>query len=66
MREIAATFASVEVTPDLHRGAAWVYDLLAESSLAAETRASLPAERSLDEAIHAFAAALEQRLGTQS
>jgi 3-hydroxyisobutyrate dehydrogenase-like beta-hydroxyacid dehydrogenase len=66
MREIAATFASVGVTPDLHRGAAWVYDLLAESSLSAETRASLPAERSLDEAIRAFAAALDQRFGPES
>lgn len=65
MREIAATFASVGVTAELHLGAAWVYELLAESSLAAETRASLPRERSLDEAIDAFAAPLARRSESQ-
>jgi len=58
MREIAATFESVHVTGDFHRGAEWVYATLAASTLASETRATLPAERSLDEAVAAFAAVL--------
>ena len=58
MAEIAATYASVGVTPDFHRGAEWLYALLATTPLAAETRATLPRERSLDEALAVFAAAL--------
>lgn len=63
MREIAATFESVDVTGDFHRGAEWVYATLAESSLAGETRATLPRERSLDEAVAAFAAVLPATRG---
>lgn len=51
MREIASTFAAVGVTPDFHRGAEWVYALLAETPYAEETRAEQPAHRSLDEAL---------------
>lgn len=58
MREIAASFAAAGVTPDFHHGAEWVYDTLARTALASETRATLPASRSLDEAIEAFRAAL--------
>jgi 3-hydroxyisobutyrate dehydrogenase-like beta-hydroxyacid dehydrogenase len=61
MREIAATFASVGVTPEFHRGAEWVYATLARTPLAAETRATLPKHRSLDEALAAFRAALPKR-----
>jgi 3-hydroxyisobutyrate dehydrogenase-like beta-hydroxyacid dehydrogenase len=61
MREIAATFAAVGVSPDFHRGAEWVYAALAETPLARETRATLPERRSLDEAVVAFCAALEKR-----
>jgi L-threonate 2-dehydrogenase len=60
MAEIAAGFDAVGVTGDFHRGAEWLYSVLARSDLASETRASLPAERSLDEALKAFVAALEQ------
>ncbi len=60
MAEIAATYASVGVTPDFHRGAEWLYALLARTPLAAETRATLPRERSLDAALAVFAAALER------
>ena len=59
MREIAATYREAGVTPGFHEGAEWVYATLAASALASETRATLPAERSLDEAIDAFAAALD-------
>jgi 3-hydroxyisobutyrate dehydrogenase-like beta-hydroxyacid dehydrogenase len=57
MREIAATFVAAGVTPDFHRGAEWLYGRLAETPLAAETRATLPEHRSLDEAIATFVAA---------
>jgi 3-hydroxyisobutyrate dehydrogenase-like beta-hydroxyacid dehydrogenase len=59
MAEIAATYASVGVTPDFHRGAEWLYALLATTPLATETRATLPRERSLDEAVAMFAAAID-------
>lgn len=60
MAEIAAGFDAVDVSGDFHRGAEWLYEVLARSALASETRASLPAERSLDEALRAFVAALEK------
>ncbi len=63
MHEIAETYASVGVTPDFHRGAEWVYARLAETPLAGETRATLPRERSLDEAMAVFCAALEPMAG---
>lgn len=58
MAEIAATYESVGVTPAFHRGAEWLYALLATTPLATETRATQPAARSLDEALAVFAAAL--------
>jgi 3-hydroxyisobutyrate dehydrogenase-like beta-hydroxyacid dehydrogenase len=58
MAEIAVTYESVGVTPAFHRGAEWLYALLATTPLAAETRATLPSTRSLDEALAVFAAAL--------
>jgi putative dehydrogenase len=60
MQEIASTFAAVGVTPDFHRGAEWVYALLAETPYADETRSEQPAERSLDEALRTFEAALRR------
>jgi len=59
MAEIAATYEAAGVTPLFHRGAEWLYTTLAATPLAAETRATLPAERSLDEALAVFTAALE-------
>jgi 3-hydroxyisobutyrate dehydrogenase-like beta-hydroxyacid dehydrogenase len=59
MAEIAATFDAAGVTPQFHRGAEWLYALLATTPLAAETRATLPRDRSLDEALAIFAAALD-------
>lgn len=58
MREIARTYADAGLTPQLHEGAAWVYEQLARSTLARETRATQPVERSLEAAVAAFAAAL--------
>ncbi|HEY7670601.1 MAG TPA: DUF1932 domain-containing protein [Gammaproteobacteria bacterium] len=61
MREIAATFAAAGVTPEFHRGAEWVYATLARTPLAAETRATLPKHRSLDEALAVFRTALPKQ-----
>jgi 3-hydroxyisobutyrate dehydrogenase-like beta-hydroxyacid dehydrogenase len=60
MAEIAATFDAAGVTPDFHRGAEWIYARLAATPLAAETRATLPRERSLDAALAVFSAALDR------
>lgn len=57
MAEIAATYEAAGVTPLFHRGAEWLYATLATTPLAAETRATLPAQRSLDDAVAVFAAA---------
>jgi 3-hydroxyisobutyrate dehydrogenase-like beta-hydroxyacid dehydrogenase len=60
MAEIARTYESVGVTPLFHRGAEWLYALIATTSFANETRATQPKERSLDEALAVLAAALER------
>jgi hypothetical protein len=64
MAEIAATYEGAGVTPLFHRGAEWLYGLLATTPFAAETRATLPRERSLDEALAVYAAALAPELRT--
>ena len=61
MREIAQTFSGAGTTPAFHDGAAWLYGLLAQSELASETRADLPRERSLEDALEVFARALKQQ-----
>lgn len=59
MAEIAATFDSAGVSGDFYLGAEWLYALLARSELGNEARADQPSERSLDEALEVFAAALK-------
>jgi len=59
MAEIAKTYESVGVTPQFHRGAEWLYALVATTPLAAETRATQPKSRSLDEALAVYMAALD-------
>jgi 3-hydroxyisobutyrate dehydrogenase-like beta-hydroxyacid dehydrogenase len=61
MLQIAATCDAAGVTPLMHEGAAWLYERLATTSLAAETRATLPRERTLDEALAVFVQALQPR-----
>ncbi len=56
MAEIATTFDAVGVTPLFHRGAQQTYEVLAATPLGMETRATLPEQRSLDEALAVFAA----------
>ena len=60
MAEIAKTYDSVGVTPQFHLGAEWLYGLVATSPYAAETRATQPKQRSLDEALAVLTAALER------
>jgi 3-hydroxyisobutyrate dehydrogenase-like beta-hydroxyacid dehydrogenase len=60
MHEISATCRSVGVTPDFHAGAAWLYETLARTPLAAETRATLDRDRTLDEALALFVQALPE------
>jgi len=60
MAEIAATYEAAGVTPLFHRGAEWVFTELATTSLAGETRATLPAHRSLDVALAVFSAVLDR------
>jgi 3-hydroxyisobutyrate dehydrogenase-like beta-hydroxyacid dehydrogenase len=56
MAEIAITFDAVGVTPLFHRGAQHTYEALAATPLGMETRATLPEQRSIDEALAVFAA----------
>ncbi len=60
MAEIAATYESVGVTPAFHRGAEWLYQLVATTPFAAETRATQPRERSLDAAVAVYVNALDR------
>lgn len=60
MAEIAATYDSVGVTPHFHRGAEWLYGLVATTPFAAETRATQPKQRSLDDTLVALTAALDR------
>jgi 3-hydroxyisobutyrate dehydrogenase-like beta-hydroxyacid dehydrogenase len=62
MAEIAKTFDSVGVTPQFHRGAEWLYALVATTPFGQETRATQPKQRSLDEAVAVLAAALERKV----
>jgi len=62
MLEIASTYESVGVTGKMHEGAAWLFELLARTPLAAETRATLDRGRSLDEAVEVFSRSLDSPL----
>lgn len=54
MHEIAGTFAHAGLTPRIHEGAAEMFELLASTPLAAETRQDADRTRTLDAAIAAF------------
>ena len=58
MEEIAKTFADAGLTDQMHLGAANIFQLLANSTLATETRETADRTLELDEAIKAFAASL--------
>jgi hypothetical protein len=55
MEEIAATLASVGVTPGFHEGAAEIYRVLNRTPFAEETRETLDPSRTIDEAIPVYA-----------
>lgn len=61
MDEIAEAMAAVGVTPAFHEGARWVYDLLDETSLRDETRATWDRDRPLAESVRVYVEALENR-----
>jgi hypothetical protein len=58
MEEIAKTFADAGLTDQMHIGAANIFRILAESTLATEAREIADRSRGLNEAIEAFAARL--------
>jgi 3-hydroxyisobutyrate dehydrogenase-like beta-hydroxyacid dehydrogenase len=60
MEEIAATLASVGVTPGFHEGAAEICRLLDRTPFAAETRENLDLSRTIDDAIPVYAQHLKE------
>jgi len=60
MEEIAATLASVGVTPGFHEGAAEVYRVLNRTPFAAETRETLDTSRTMRDAIPVYAEHLKR------
>ena len=61
MEEIAATFAGAGVTPAFHQGAAAIFQLLAKTPFAAETRETMDTSRGLEDSVRAFAGHLAKR-----
>ncbi len=61
MDEIAATMASAGVTPDFHKAARWTYDLLDETPLRSETRATWDRDRPLEQSVAVYLEALNKR-----
>ena len=55
MQEIASTLRSVGLPGGFHDGAAAVFELLAQTPFAAETRETLDRSRSLDQAVRVYA-----------
>jgi 3-hydroxyisobutyrate dehydrogenase-like beta-hydroxyacid dehydrogenase len=60
MDEIADSFAAVGLPQGFHRAAAELYRVIAGTPLAAETRETMDRTRTLEEALAAYAAALDQ------
>ena len=58
MHEISDTFAAAGLPDDFHRGAAEVFELLARTPIATETRETVDPSRTLDDALEIFAATL--------
>jgi 3-hydroxyisobutyrate dehydrogenase-like beta-hydroxyacid dehydrogenase len=55
MEEIAATFADAGVTSGFHDGAADIFRVLAQTPFAAETRETIDASRTMEEALKVYA-----------
>ena len=58
MHEIAETLAAAGLPADFHRGAARVFELLARTPIAAETRETVDPSRTLDDALDVYAETL--------
>ncbi len=54
MAEIARTYESVGVTPHFHYGAREIYELLATTPIAAETRDTIDASRTLEQVLRIY------------
>ena len=65
MHEISETFAAVGLPAEFHQGAAAVFELLARTSIAAETRETVDTSRTLDDALEIYAATLASRPDAQ-
>lgn len=61
MDEIAETMAAAGVTPAFHQGARWTYDLLDETPLRDETRATWDRDRPLEQSVAIYLDALNRR-----
>ena len=58
MHEIAATLGGTGVTPNFHKGAADIFELLTETPIAKETRQTVDKSRTLKQALEIYAAHL--------
>jgi RimJ/RimL family protein N-acetyltransferase/3-hydroxyisobutyrate dehydrogenase-like beta-hydroxyacid dehydrogenase len=65
MEQIAATFASVGVTPKLHAGAADVFRMVAQSPLGDERPETIDAGRTWQQTAAAFAASLQPQAAAE-
>lgn len=61
MEEIAATYASVGMTPNFHKGAADLYRLLNRTPFAAETRETIDRSRTMQDAVKVYVEYLTDR-----
>ena len=61
MEEIAQTFGTAGVTPDIHSGAADVFRMVAESELGGERTETLDRDRTLPETVSVLAASLKRK-----
>lgn len=58
LEEIAQTMDAAGISGDMHRGAAWILRLMAETPFAEETRETIDTARGMEESLRAFVAAL--------
>jgi 3-hydroxyisobutyrate dehydrogenase-like beta-hydroxyacid dehydrogenase len=61
MHEIAATLAGAGVTPNFHKGAADIFDLLEKTPIARETRETVDKSRTLKQALAIYAEYLPKK-----
>ena len=64
MEEIATTFADAGVPSGFHEGAAEIFRILAATPFASETRETMDASRTLEEALDVYADELKKRIAS--